>query len=285
MALLLGLFAALCWGVHDVAARVFTQRMGAFRLGMRTELAGLILLLPVVVMARSAHVEDWLLVGLLGIIYGLAIAGLFKSFAMAPLSVVGPFSAGYPALIVVWGMFFGLKPNFLQYLGIAGILLGAVMVGRFSPEEGGMKSMSRRHVWELAFWIVLSDVCFAVAIVLGQKLAGSFGDATTAGLLRVPAMLVLGLFATREQAPDVKLTWTVALACLVMGGLDIAALTGINAMGTMAYKEIGAMGISAYGAIAALLAMIWLKEKVSIGQWFGIGLTVAGVAALGVQFE
>ena len=285
MALLLGLFAALCWGVHDVAARVFTQRMGAFRLGMRTELAGFILLLPVVVMARSSRMEDWLLVGLLGIIYGLAIAGLFKSFAMAPLSVVGPFSAGYPALIVIWGMFFGLKPNFLQYAGIAGILAGAVMVGRFSPEEGGMKGLSRGKISELAFWIVLSDVCFAVAIVLGQKLAGSFGDATTAGLLRVPAMLVLGLFATREKAPDVKLTWTVAMACLIMGGLDVAALTGINAMGTMPYKEIGAMGISAYGAIAALLAMIWLKEKVSIGQWIGIALTVAGVAALGVQFE
>ena len=68
MALLLGLFAALCWGVHDVAARVFTQRMGAFRLGMRTELAGFILLLPVVVMARSANVEDWLLVGLLAVL-------------------------------------------------------------------------------------------------------------------------------------------------------------------------------------------------------------------------
>src|SRR5882724_8755210 len=132
MALLLGLFAALCWGVHDLAARVFTQRMGAFRLGVRTELAGFILLLPVVIMARGGRVEDWLLVGLLGVIYGVAIAGLFKSFAMAPLSIVGPFSAGYPALIVVWGMFFGLSPTLLQYLGIAAILIGAVIVGRAS---------------------------------------------------------------------------------------------------------------------------------------------------------
>src|ERR1700754_3878032 len=105
MALLLGLFAALCWGIHDVAARIFAQRMGAFRLGLRTELGGFILLLPLVVMARSGNIDDWLLVGLLGVIYGLAIAGLFKSFAMAPLSVVGPFSSGYPALIVIWGMF------------------------------------------------------------------------------------------------------------------------------------------------------------------------------------
>lgn len=285
MALLLGLFAALCWGIHDVAARVLAQSMGAFRLGLRTELGGFILLLPLVVMARSSNINDWLMVLALGVIYGLAIAGLFKSFAMAPLSVVGPFSAGYPALVVIWGMLFGLKPNLLQYAGIAGILLGAVMVGRFSPEEGGMKAMGRGKLWELAFWIILSDVCFAVAIVVGQKLAGVFGDATTAGLLRVPAMAVLGLFATREMASQIKFTWKVALACVFMGGLDVAALTGINSMGTMPYKEIGAMGISAYGAIAALLGMIWLKEKVSLGQWLGIALTVAGVAALGAQFE
>ena len=54
-------------------------------------------------------------------------------------------------------------------------------------------------------------------------------------------------------------------------------------MGTLPGKELGAMGISAYGALATLLAMIWLNEKVSLGQWFGIGLIVAGVAGLGIQ--
>jgi len=285
MALLLGLFAALCWSIHDIGARLLAPRMGAFRLGLRTEMGGFILLLPLVVMARSSNINDWLLVGVLGVIYGLAIAGLFKSFAMAPLSVVGPFSSGYPALVVVWGMFFGLKPTLLQFGGIGAILAGAVVIARFSHEDGGMKSLSRAKLWELAFWIILSDVCFAAAIVLGQKLALTFGDATTAGLLRIAAMAVLGAFASREIAPSTSLTWKIALLCVFMGGLDVLALTGINAMGTMPYKELGAMGISTYGAIASVLAMIWLKEKVSLGQWIGIGLTVLGVAAIGVQFE
>jgi len=70
---------------------------------------------------------------------------------------------------------------------------------------------------------------------------------------------------------------------VVMGGLDVAALTGINFIGTLPNKEMGAMGISAYGAIAVLLAMIFLKEKVSSGQWLGIAMIAAGVAGLGIQ--
>ncbi|MBG1232901.1 EamA family transporter [Aestuariivirga litoralis] len=285
MALLLGLFAALCWGVHDLAVRFLAPRMGGFRLGLRTELGGFIILLPLVLAVRNGTMHDWLLVAVLGVVYGLAIAGLFKSFAMAPLSVVGPFSSGYPALVVIWGMFFGLSPSLLQYFGMATILIGSAVVARYSHDGSGIHTVIKGHVWELAFWIVLSDICFAIAIVLGQKLALTFGDATTAGLLRVPAMLILGSFALREPASTIKMTWKIALACVILGGLDVAALTGVNAMGTLPYKEFGAMGIAAYGAIAALLGMIWLKEKVSLGQWAGIALTIAGVAALGVQFE
>ncbi|MDE2383451.1 MAG: EamA family transporter [Alphaproteobacteria bacterium] len=283
MALLLGLFAALCWAVHDLAARHFAPHMGAARLGLRTELAGFVLLLPLMFSLPAASLKDWLAVLALGIVYGFAIIGLFKAFAMAPVSVVGPFTAGYPSLVVVWGMLHGDVPTAAQFLAIAAILAGAVTVGRSGHHDGGMNRVARGKVPLLMFWIILADCCFAASIVMGQALGPVFGDMRTAALLRIPAALVLLPFALAEKSPRMPLNRTAVLVVLGMGGLDALALTGVNAMGLLPYKELGAMGISAYGAIAVPLAMVWLKEKVSKGEWLGVALIAAGVAGLGVQ--
>ena len=281
--MLLGLFAALCWAIHDLAARRLAQGVGAFRLGLLTEAAGFVLVLPLLFGTPSATLEDWLGVIILGITYGAAIAGLFKAFAMAPVSVVGPFTAGYPALIVIWGMVGGLTPTWPQYLSITAILAGAVIVGRSGHRDGGMNIVKKGKVPELIFWIVLADVCFAASVIMGQKLGPVFGDMRTAGLLRVPAALVLLPFALMDRSSRPKISMNIWLVVFGMSALDIAALTGINAAGLMPNKELGAMGISAYGAIAVPLAMVWLKEKVSRGEWFGIALIIAGVAGLGAQ--
>ena len=283
MALLLGLFAALCWAIHDLAARHLAPGVGAFRLGLLTESAGFVLMLPLLIGTPSTSAQDWLGIVILGITYGLAIAGLFKAFAMAPVSVVGPFTAGYPALIVIWGMLGGLTPTWPQFLSIAAILAGAVIVGRSGHHEGGMKIVKQGKIPELIFWILLADVCFAASIIMGQKLGQIFGDLRTAGLLRLPAALVLLFFGLWDRSTRAKLSPSIWLVIFGMAALDLAALTGINAMGVMPNKELGAMGISAYGALAVPLAMVWLKEKVSRGEWFGIALIVIGVAGLGAQ--
>ncbi len=283
MALLLGLFAALCWAVHDLAARHYAPSLGAFRLGVATEAAGFAMMLPILIGTPAATAQDWLAVLILGVTYGAAIAGLFKAFAMAPVSVVGPFTAGYPALVVIWGMVHGLAPTWLQFLAIAAIMIGAVIVGRSGHHDGGMNRVQKGKVPELIFWILLADICFAASIIMGQRLGPTFGDLRTATLLRLPAALVLLPFAMMDGNKMQRLSTTTTIVVIGMAGLDLAALTGINAMGLMPYKELGAMGISAYGAIAVPLAMVWLKEKVSKGEWFGIAVIIAGVAALGAQ--
>ncbi len=283
MALLLGLFAALCWSVHDLAARHFAPGMGAARLGLRTELAGFILLAPLLFGVPAASAADWLWLLALGVTYGFAIVGLFKAFAMAPVSVVGPFTAGYPALVVIWGMVHGDVPTVLQFLAMGAILAGAIIVGRSGHHDGGMNMVAKGKVPVLIFWIIVADICFAAAIVMGQKLGPVFGDMRTAGMVRLPAALTLLPFALTERKSTHSFTPRILLVILAMGALDALALSGINAMGTLPNKELGAMGISAYGAITVPLAMVWLKERVSPGEWLGVALIVAGVAWLGVQ--
>ena len=83
------------------------------------------------------------------------------------------------------------------------------------------------------------------------------------------------------ERPEVqKISKAAWAGILMMASLDVAAVASINYMGRLPGKEFGAMGISAYGAISVLLAMIILKEKVTIWQWAGIAMIVVGVAVL-----
>jgi uncharacterized membrane protein len=68
-----------------------------------------------------------------------------------------------------------------------------------------------------------------------------------------------------------------------MGALDVLGVIAVNASGHLPGKEFAAIGVSAYGALAVLLAMIFLKEKVSGGQWIGILMIAAGVATMSMS--
>jgi drug/metabolite transporter (DMT)-like permease len=285
IALLFGLFAALCWSAHDLLARRFAAEIGALRMAICTLLAGASLLLVWVLWhgnLKQADLPTLLLSVELGVVYGLAIGGLFKAYRLAPVSIVGPFTAGYPALVVLWGIYQGLQPGLWQILAILTILIGAVIVGRMGPSDGGLVSISRSHVLPLMAFCVLAIVCFAASVVLGQKLAGHVGVIEATFLSRFPAALVLLPMLRGERPEEQKISPAGWSGIFAMGAFDVAAVSAINYMGVLPNKEYGAMGISAYGAIAALLGVIFLKEKTTPAQWAGVFLICIGVGVLGI---
>lgn len=283
IALFFGLFAGLCWSVHDLIARYYSSKIGAYRMAIWTLLLGSMLLSAVVLWRgtiQNIDLKTAELILLLGVIYGIAIGSLFKAFSIAPVSIVGPFTAGYPALVVVWGLIMGVEPNAIQLLAIILILSGAIVVGRMGPEDGGMASVEVSQRPSLFFFCTLASFCFAAAVVLGQTASTRLGEIETTFMNRFPAALVLIPFALREKPLIKSINLNMGRALVAMASLDVLAVCSINYMGRFPQKELGAMGISAYGAISVLLAMIILKEKVTSWQWFGIAMIIIGVGIL-----
>jgi drug/metabolite transporter (DMT)-like permease len=209
------------------------------------------------------------------------LGGLLKAFSLAPVSIVGPFTAGYPALIVLWGLLHGLSPSLVQWLAVAMIIVGAVIVGRAGPSDGGLAAVPQGKVPTVIISSVIAVLGFAAAVVLGQAATPGLGEYETTFLSRFPAAAILALAMLRESSTSQRLTGREWLAATSMGAMDVVAVTSINVSAFYPGKELGAMAISSYGALAALFAMIFLKERVSIGQWFGIVMIVVGVGILG----
>lgn len=284
LAVSLGLLSALCWSVHDCVARGFSDRLGPWRTAFSVALIGAVLLLPIVLWRGVLWEAEGWAVGYalaLGVIYAVALGGLFKAFSLAPVSIVAPMTAGYPALVVVWGLLNGLAPSGLEWAGLCAVLAGAVIVGLAGEDGSGRKVIAPGQVLFAIAAIVAANVGFAASVVVGQTAAVSMGEIETTFISRFPAALLLLPLFLMDQRRATSLPRGAIVAVIAMAALDVMAVTSINAAGHYDNKAFAAMAVSAYGALAVLIAMVFLKERVAKLQWLGIGLVVVGIALLG----
>jgi drug/metabolite transporter (DMT)-like permease len=282
LAVLLGVFAALCWSLHDLVARSFAARIGPIRMAMAVMLAGGVFITAVVLFRPGLWQADrhGLLVAiLLGVAYGAGVGSLFKAFSLGPISLVGPITAAYPVLVVLWNVAMGLSPSLAQWLAVASALAGAVIVARTGHHEGGINAVARKDVAPLFFFCLTASIGYAAAVLLGQRAGVLIGEYEATWVSRWSGTLALLLFLFGEAKPlplAPRHWWGIA----AMAVLDVAGLTAVNLSGFMPGQEFTAIGISSYGALAVILAALVLKERVSAGQWAGIALILSGVAVI-----
>ena len=209
---------------------------------------------------------------------------MFKAFSLAPVSVVGPLTSGYPALVVIWGLLHGVNPGALQWLAIILILAGAVIVGRCGPDDGGFAVVAKNKIGMVLASSAVAATCFAASIIVGQRATLHLGDIETTFVSRFPAaVLVFAMVRLGEPPLAINRPSGMWKAVAAMALSDVVAVTSVNASTYFPDKELGAMGICAYGPLSVLWAMIFLKEKVSATQWLGILMISGGVASLAIS--
>ncbi|MCB1379412.1 MAG: DMT family transporter [Alphaproteobacteria bacterium] len=282
---LLGVLAALCWSLHDVIARNFAARIGPFRMAALVMVAGGVLLAAIVVWRGTiwfASAEGLTYGLVLGLTYGLGTGGLFKAVSLGPISLVGPLTSGYPALVVFWGLAHGLLPTPIQWMAVAATLTGSLVVSRAGPPDGGINSVEPGKLPVLMLFCAIAALGYASSIIIGQNAAVVVGEIEATFLSRFTALVTILPFIMSEPAPRriLRAQW---LGILAMASCDVAAVTAVNASGHLPGKQFAAVGVSACGAGAVILATIFLGEKVSPGQWLGIALIAGGVATLSLS--
>lgn len=284
-AVLFGVFAGLCWSLHDLVVRSFAARLGPIRLAAMVMLTGGVILTAVVAWRGTVWESSWTDIAkglVLGVAYSVGSACFFKALSLGPISFVGPVTAGYPVLILLWGVLHGLQPSPLQWAAVAATLTGALIVARFGAEGEGAQQVEAGKMPAILVFSALAMVGYSSSVILGQTAAVALGTIEATWLSRVTSFAVL-LPLIAIEAPPAKLSprqWgLVGLA----GVLDMAGLAAISASGHLPGKEFAGIGISAYGAIAVALAMVVLKERVTVLQWLGIVLIVGGVAAISIS--
>jgi drug/metabolite transporter (DMT)-like permease len=277
-ALALGLIAAACWGLHDFAIRVVSQKTPLMASLLTVLIVGLIFHLGMMGVTQSFHpiTGPALVYAMLsGVFFLLASLGLYGAFQRGPVRLVAPIIASFPILSVAWGTFNGATITTLQLFAVFAVITGVGLVAALADDgTGDIPPKGLTIVYS-----ILAAVGFAGTFALGQ-LAAELADHMPAALVtRVTAIVLLvGLIIVLRLPywPGKSALFVLTL----MGIADSIALASIVSAGGLPNAQYASVAASIFGLLTILLAWLFLKERMSRVQWVGCAITFAGIGYL-----
>lgn len=152
MGILLGLTAALCWGISDFSARFAAQRVGAYRALFFMQVFGFLLLTGYLESAGgiargvTPGWRPWLLAAGIGVLNIFASLALYRSFEIGVMSIVAPISSSYPAITVALAVASGERLQAFRAAGLAVTFVGVILAAMSfapSPNSSSDDSVAR----------------------------------------------------------------------------------------------------------------------------------------------
>ena len=305
--LLFGLGAALSWGLVDVMATIAGRRLGSLRVLAGAQIASILTLGAVAVATQTGLPSDRAVV-VAASLAGLGAAGAYLTFFTAlrigPLAVVSPTVAAYGGLTVILAVAFRgealtVGQAFGATVSTAGVILAGVVF------DGGVRGT--RLVSRGIGFAVIALVLFAVVTV------GMAGPIKAAGWLpvvllsrvvnTVASCLLLGT-ALASRSPWVKpfltgaeavpaaaesLSATADFGRAVLGVVVLAGVVDVIGLISFAIglevAETWLVGLaSSFGpAVAVVVAVVLLGERLRPTQWLGLAGIAAGLVFVAVS--
>jgi drug/metabolite transporter (DMT)-like permease len=277
LSLTLGLIAALAWGIHDICVRYVSQRGSILPSLATVLLAGTVILIPI-----STILGDWTAMTGTGIkysvfggaVYLFGCIGLYKAFAIGPVRLVAPIVGAYPILSITWAGISGQAISFGPWVAVGCVVLGVAIVGFLSQSDEDNGS-TRAAIG----WAILGGAGFAGAFAIGH-IATQVGDELpiifVTRLAATIGVLGLLLLQSRPKLPN-RSAWPFLAA---MALLDTMAHSIVIGSGNLYRPEFAAVSASMFGMVTVVLAWLFLRERMTLGQWGGVMLAFAAVGYL-----
>lgn len=287
-ALLLGAAAALGWGLYDFLIRFVSRAAGSIQ-GVLFVLVFGAATLGVVVLVSGEPItfqqDDFLIVAFSGISYAASLACGFRAFAIAPVSFVAPIVAAYPAFTMLWSVLNGARPTLTEWLAVGSVLIGVALVARYAgeqPAEEDLQDWPRSRATAF-FFAGLASFGYAASFAAGQLATQNSSELSVTLVARLCALAaVLPFYLRAGIRLDGARSWLPILA--LMGIIDGLCLLAVNAAGKMDGAAYAVVLASTFVIIAVLLAVLFLRERLTMLQYLGIACVVSGIIAISGHF-
>jgi drug/metabolite transporter (DMT)-like permease len=314
---LLGLGAALSWGLADYFAALASRGIGALRVVLGFHLFALIPLTALVLVTDGLakvtghEIVFYVLIGAVGWVSYLAFYG---ALAIGPISVLSPIVSGYAAVTVLFAVLFaGDVLSGLQAAAVGITILGAMLASADVRAIVHTK-LQRRSL--LGFVLALSAMAllggfvfgvsyyrpqlgwlgpiflaraFATVFVLAHVLTGGRAEPPAAGAEEMPEIdaVTAGagpLAAGAVSVPDPRAgrRWHTLLGLLIiLALLDTGGYVFFNVGVGHASAAIVAAASAPYAIVPIIMGVTLFKERPTGAQWVGVACVIAGVILLG----
>ena len=282
--MIFGLFAATGWGLSDYFVALAGRRMGS----VATVVVGQSLcaaFMTVLLLVTGTSVGA--LHGLLG---PLALGGIFTATAytthyraleLGPVAVVSPIGASFAVVgIGLAVIFLHERPTAVQLLGAGVTVVGVILV---STDLRALRAGIHERAPGL-WWAVCSALGFGVAAFLLGYVSERAGWVAGLWGSRIAQMLCLVPLAAARHRDVGRIARAGAVAvglALLAGAADILGVTTYSAGVARGQISIVLAASAVFPLVAVVLSFVFLRERLVMNQYAGIGLVVAGLLLLG----
>jgi len=284
MGILLGLTAALSWGLADYFAALASRRTGSFRVVLGFHLMAMVLLVALLMVTGESLSDvsggDLAWLAFVGVLGGVSYLAFYRALAIGPISIVSPIVSAYAAVTVVCAVLIGGER--LAAGETAAIVVVIVGVLLASSDLAQMRRLER-----IALLGIL--LALATAVVIGAFVYGVAYFSAEYGWL-VPIVLARGfstLFLVVASLrggdwrfPDRSPRFLTAI--VLIASVDTLGYVAFNFGVRHADTSVVATAAAPYAVVPIVAGVVLLHERPRTTQWAGIGLVMAGLILLGL---
>ena len=281
ISIILGIGGMLGWGIYDFLGGVFSKQIGSFKSLFWSQLAGLMSILFLSFAFKTTFdipVLAFALSPLASIVYSAGYLFFFKGFEKGNVSIIAATMNLWAVFTMLFAfIFMGQRLTATQTIGVFLILSGATLA---SLDWGSMRSQK----FQLSLGVkeaILGAFFFGIFWNISEVISEEVGWLLTTLLVKFGIALFLLIFSVVAKQ-EFGLTNTPAktkYVIVLMGMIEVAAVALVNYGLTIGDAILITPIASALSIVTIALAVIFLKDKISKLQGFGIFTAIIGIIA------
>ncbi len=281
ISIILGIGGMLGWGIYDFLGGVFSKQIGSFKSLFWSQLAGLMSILFLSFDFKTTFdipVLAFALSPLASIVYSAGYLFFFKGFEKGNVSIIAATMNLWAVFTMLFAfIFMGQRLSPIQTIGVVMILSGATLA---SLDWSSMRSQK----FQLSLGVkeaILGAFFFGIFWNISEVISEEVGWLLTTLLVKFGIALFLLIFSVVAKQ-EFGLTNTPAktkYVIVLMGMIEVAAVALVNYGLTIGDAILITPIASALSIVTIALAVIFLKDKISKLQGFGIFTAIIGIIA------
>ena len=269
------------WGIYDFLGGVFAKQIGSFKSLFWSQLAGLISIFLLAIFFKpgiNIPVLVIILSFIAAILYSAGYLFFFKGFETGNVSIIAATMNLWAVFTMLFAfIFMGQRLSALQTVGVLMIILGATLASLNWSEIRNQRFQLSAGVKEAAFGAFFFGIFWNISEIISEKV----GWLLTTLFIKSGIILFLLIISllTKQVIGLTKISTKTKTIILLMGGIEAGAVALVNYGLTIGDAILITPIASALSIVTIVLAVVFLKDKISKPQGFGIVMAVAGIIA------
>lgn len=279
LSVLLGVCGMFGWGIYDFLGGVLAKRIGSFAPLFWSQVAGAATIVLAAIAIRASmdlSMQSLLLAPVAGVLYCGGYLLFFKGFEKGNVSVIA-------ATMNIWAvvtmavafLFMGQRLTAAQTIGAFTIIAGATLASidwTKVREQGFQLSLGVRET-------LLGALFFGVYWNVSEILSEDVGWLTTTVLIKLGIVVILLVFSmlTRQARQTHDGSSRITFVLVAMGVIEVCAVAAVNYGLAIGEAILVSPIASALSVVTIVLALVFLREKISALQGLGMAMAVVGI--------